>query len=76
MTASLVDIMSDPKKIAGYYRKILKEICMNVDSEGMKETPLRAAKALEEIREEHGWKRASLRRCPRPNAKRRSTKAR
>jgi GTP cyclohydrolase IA len=38
-------------KIADYYSGILKEIGADLDSEGMKETPMRAAKALVEMTE-------------------------
>jgi len=47
------DDMSQPdlNKLAGHYSEILKEIGADVDSEGLKETPLRAAKALVEMTE-------------------------
>jgi GTP cyclohydrolase I len=53
MTASLANTMRQPdlNKISEYYLGILKEIGADVDSEGMKETPLRAAKALVEMTE-------------------------
>src|SRR3954464_12416474 len=38
-------------KIAGHYSEILKELGADIASEGMKETPLRAAKALVEMTE-------------------------
>jgi GTP cyclohydrolase I len=38
-------------KIAGHYAEILKEIGANLDSEGLQETPMRAAKALVEMTE-------------------------
>lgn len=41
----------DLNKIVEYYRGILKEIGADVDAEGIKETPLRAAKALLEMTE-------------------------
>src|ERR1041385_9008952 len=41
----------DLNKIAEHYFGILKEIGADLDSEGMKETPLRAAKALVEMTE-------------------------
>ena len=41
----------DVDKIAAHYAEILKEIGANIDSEGMKETPMRAAKALVEMTE-------------------------
>jgi len=41
----------DVNKIAEQYSGILKEIGADLDSEGMKETPLRAAKALVEMTE-------------------------
>lgn len=45
--------MSQPDltKLAEHYAAILKEIGADVDSEGLKETPLRAAKALVEMTE-------------------------
>lgn len=45
--------MSQPdlNKLAEHYSEILKEIGADVDSEGLKETPLRAAKALVEMTE-------------------------
>lgn len=45
--------MSQPdiNKLAEHYAAILKEIGADVDSEGLKETPLRAAKALVEMTE-------------------------
>ncbi|HWD92345.1 MAG TPA: GTP cyclohydrolase I [Verrucomicrobiae bacterium] len=39
------------EKIAAHYGEILKEIGANLNSEGLKETPLRAAKALVEMTE-------------------------
>lgn len=47
------DDMSQPdlNKLAEQYSAILKEIGADVDSEGLKETPLRAAKALVEMTE-------------------------
>ena len=50
------DDMSQPdlNKLAEYYSEILKEIGADVDSEGLKETPLRAAKALVEILRKYG----------------------
>lgn len=47
------DDMSQPDltKLAEHYAAILKEIGADVDSEGLKETPLRAAKALVEMTE-------------------------
>lgn len=47
------DYMSQPdlNKLAEHYCEILKEIGADVDSEGLKETPLRAAKALVEMTE-------------------------
>src|SRR2546426_2743681 len=41
----------DLNKLAEHYSGILKEIGASVDSEGLKETPLRAAKALVEMTE-------------------------
>jgi len=41
----------DPNKIAAHYAEILKELGADLDSEGIKETPLRAAKALIEMTE-------------------------
>lgn len=41
----------DLNKIAAHYLEILKEIGADVDAEGIKETPLRAAKALVEMNE-------------------------
>jgi GTP cyclohydrolase I len=41
----------DVNKIAEHYAAILKEIGADLESEGMKETPLRAAKALVEMTE-------------------------
>ncbi len=41
----------DLNKIAEHYRAILNEIGADLDSEGLKETPLRAAKALVEMTE-------------------------
>ena len=41
----------DLDKIAEHYSGILKELGADLDSEGMKETPLRAAKALVEMTE-------------------------
>lgn len=41
----------DLSKIAEHYSEILKEIGADLDSAGMKETPLRAAKALVEMTE-------------------------
>ena len=41
----------DVNKLAGHYRAILEEIGADLDSEGMKETPMRAAKALVEMTE-------------------------
>src|SRR3954469_18001939 len=41
----------DVTKIAEHYRGILKEIGADLDAEGIKETPLRAAKALVEMTE-------------------------
>ena len=38
-------------KIAGHYAEILKELGADVESEGLRETPLRAAKALVEMTE-------------------------
>jgi GTP cyclohydrolase I len=38
-------------KIAGFYSEILKELGADLDAEGIKETPLRAAKALLEMTE-------------------------
>jgi GTP cyclohydrolase I len=45
--------MTDPDvyKIADHYLAILKELRVDVDSEGLRETPLRAAKALVEMTE-------------------------
>jgi GTP cyclohydrolase I len=45
--------MSQPdlNKLAEHYSEILKEIGADVDSEGLKETPLRAAKTLVEMTE-------------------------
>jgi GTP cyclohydrolase IA len=47
------DDMSQPdlNKLAEHYAAILKEIGADVNSEGLKETPLRAAKALVEMTE-------------------------
>jgi GTP cyclohydrolase I len=47
------DAMSQPdlNKLAEHYSGILKEIGADIDSEGLKETPLRAAKALVEMTE-------------------------
>lgn len=44
-------VQPDLNKIAEHYFAILKEIGADLDSEGMKETPLRAAKALVEMTE-------------------------
>jgi GTP cyclohydrolase IA len=44
-------IQPDPNKIAGHYAEILKELGADLESEGIKETPLRAAKALIEMTE-------------------------
>src|SRR3954451_8277853 len=41
----------DVQKIAGHYSAILIEIGADIHSEGIKETPLRAAKALVEMTE-------------------------
>lgn len=41
----------DLNRIAGHYSEILKELGADLDSDGMKETPLRAAKALVEMTE-------------------------
>jgi hypothetical protein len=41
----------DLDKIAEHYSGILKELGADLDSEGMKETPLRAAEALVEMTE-------------------------
>ena len=41
----------DLDKIAEYYSGILKELGADLDSEGMKETPMRATKALLEMTE-------------------------
>lgn len=41
----------DIKRIAEHYLEILKELGVNTDVEGLKETPLRAAKALVEMTE-------------------------
>jgi GTP cyclohydrolase I len=41
----------DPDKIAAHYAQILKELGADLTAEGMKETPLRAAKALIEMTE-------------------------
>lgn len=41
----------DLNKIAEHYSGILKEIGADLNSEGMKETPLRAAEALVEMTE-------------------------
>jgi GTP cyclohydrolase I len=41
----------DLDKIAGHYAEILRELGANLNSEGMKETPRRAAKALFEMTE-------------------------
>ena len=41
----------DPDKIAEHYSGILKELGADLDSEGLKDTPLRAAKALAEMTE-------------------------
>ena len=41
----------DPNKIAAHYFEILKELGADLDSEGIRETPLRAAKALIEMTE-------------------------
>src|SRR3954463_11522589 len=41
----------DVQKIAGHYSAILTEIGADIHSEGMKETPLRAAKAMVEMTE-------------------------
>ncbi len=41
----------DVVKIAGHYSEILKELGADITSEGMKETPMRAAKALVEMTE-------------------------
>jgi GTP cyclohydrolase I len=41
----------DVNKLAGHYRAILEEIGADLDSEGMRETPMRAAKALIEMTE-------------------------
>src|ERR1051325_8744479 len=41
----------DINKMAEHYAAILREVGADLDSEGMKETPLRAAKALVEMTE-------------------------
>jgi GTP cyclohydrolase I len=41
----------DVEKIAGHYAEILKELGTDLTSEGLKETPMRAAKALLEMTE-------------------------
>src|SRR5262245_35132534 len=41
----------DLNKLTEHYSEILKELGANLDSEGLKETPLRAAKALVEMTE-------------------------
>src|SRR4051812_15395249 len=41
----------DVDKIAGHYAEILKELGADLDLEGLKETPMRAAKALVEMTE-------------------------
>ena len=41
----------DPNKIAAHYSEILKELGADLEAEGIKETPLRAAKALIEMTE-------------------------
>ncbi len=41
----------NPEKIAAHYAEILKELGADLQSEGIKETPLRAAKALIEMTE-------------------------
>jgi GTP cyclohydrolase I len=41
----------DVSKLAGHYRAILEELGADLDSEGMRETPMRAAKALIEMTE-------------------------
>jgi len=41
----------DVKKIADHYAAILKEICVDLQAEGIRETPMRAAKALVEMTE-------------------------
>ena len=45
--------MAEPNvdKIAGHYAEILKELGSDIQSEGMRETPMRAAKALVEMTE-------------------------
>ena len=47
-------------KIAEYYAGILRELGADLDSEGMKETPLRAAKALLEMTEGSRMETAQL----------------
>jgi len=59
MTAPFGKTMRQPNlnKISDYYFGILKEIGPDVGSEGMKETLLRAAKALVEMAQrDHEWK--------------------
>src|SRR5512142_2153277 len=41
----------DIEKIAGYYSAILQELGADLHSEGMRQTPMRAAKALVEMTE-------------------------
>ena len=54
--------MSQPdlNKLAEHYSEILKEIGADVDAEGLKETPLRAAKALVEMTEGSRMETAQL----------------
>jgi len=49
----VIFIMAQPnvEKLARYYAEILKEIGAELDSEGLRETPMRAAKALVEMTE-------------------------
>src|SRR5215212_2522101 len=47
------DAMKQPdvEKIAGHYSAILEEVGADLNSEGMRDTPMRAAKALVEMTE-------------------------
>lgn len=53
MTVCLTNVITQPdlNKIAEHYSEILKELGADLNSEGMKETPRRAAKALVEMTE-------------------------
>jgi GTP cyclohydrolase I len=57
--------MKDPniEKIAEHYAAIITEIGGDLESEGMRETPMRAAKALVEMTEGFKTTKASARSC-------------